>query len=657
MTNSKIPLDVARSMAVDMGRRSFYAYCRLRMPRLYTKEHGYLRELCDILQAFIDGKIIRPDGKSYDKLMLNAPPRHGKSATIILLCQWLFGHDPSMSIITASYNETLSSRMAKAVRDGIQERKAQIDKLVYSDFFPNTKIKAGDAAMQLWSLEGSHFSYLATSPGGTMTGIGGKLMLTDDLIKNWTEANNERVLEEGWDWYQNTVQSRLEAGGKQIAIMTRWSQGDLCGRLLRDEPDQWYVVKKPACLNEETQEMLAPDILSFETFDRRRKTGDAQLIAANYQQEPFNSDDRLYGTFKTYQYGFVPPGSIEAYVDTADEGSDYLSAAIYSVSGNTAYLLDLLYTQESMETTEQKLAQMLVNSRCKIARIESNNGGRGFSRNVERIMREQLGYTGCMVQWFHQSENKMARILSTSTNATNGIIMPHDWATRWPEFNLHVISAARNVKWLHDDAFDMLAGIVEKSLDGKTVERVYDYVPELIDDLDILESEIIHIGQSMKPGVSKAIAWVKRNGILYAVKDFSFQSITNAPLIMREAFPANEIVWYPDSKPEEVVNGYRREIEAQDIKPRIGIIDASEVDRIFLMVKAMSNGRIKICKGAEQFANSLRTRQFDEEGLPENTEYYRICSPAEYSAFRILSYDPDFKDLHDMQSTFRQEKA
>lgn len=92
------------------------------------------------------------------------PPRHGKSRTAVLLSQWLFGRDPSEQIMTGSYNETLSTTFARAVRDGIAEERFDPSRIVFSDIFPQTRIKYGEAAAGKWALDGQYASYLATSP-------------------------------------------------------------------------------------------------------------------------------------------------------------------------------------------------------------------------------------------------------------------------------------------------------------------------------------------------------------------------------------------------------------------------------------------------------------------------------------------------------------
>ncbi|CAH8246867.1 hypothetical protein WJ0W_004099 [Paenibacillus melissococcoides] len=115
-----------------------------------------------------------------------------------MFAQWVYGKNQQEKVMTGSYNETLSTTFSKAVRDGISTEKADKDKIVYSDIFPGVRIKRGDGAMNLWSLEGGYNNYLATSPTGTATGFGATILMIDDLIKNAEEAANEKTLEKHW---------------------------------------------------------------------------------------------------------------------------------------------------------------------------------------------------------------------------------------------------------------------------------------------------------------------------------------------------------------------------------------------------------------------------------------------------------------------------
>jgi len=450
---------------IELARREFFYFCNIMAPDFYKTNREYLKKLCGELQDFYYS--------SDDVLIINMPPRHGKSRTAGLFTQWVFGKNQKEKVITGSYNETLSTVFSKNVRDSISEEKADEDKIVYSDIFPGVKIKKGDAAMNLWSLEGGYNNYLATSPTGTATGFGCTLMIIDDLIKNSEEAYNENVLEKHWSWFTNTMLSRLEEGGKIIIIMTRWATGDLAGRALEHFKNEKKRVRH-ICMKalQEDGSMLCPEILSCESYNMKVRAMGEDIASANYQQEPIDIRGKLYSSFKTYidiprdGNGSSLLTRIGAYIDTADEGDDYLCAIVYGEYNKEAYVLDVLYTKEPMELTEPATAKMLYENEVSRTDIESNNGGRGFARAVERILKEKYKTNRTKIKWFHQNKNKKARILSNATWVMNHIYFPVNWRDRWPEYYKAMTTYQREGKNLHDDAPDATTGIAETILQG-----------------------------------------------------------------------------------------------------------------------------------------------------------------------------------------------
>lgn len=366
--------------------------------------------------------------------------------------------------MTGSYNETLSTMFSKNVRNDIQEEKADRYKAVFSDVFPGVQIKQGDGAMNLWSLEGGYNNYLATSPTGTATGFGASLLIIDDLIKNAEEAYNEAVKEKHWDWFTNTMLSRLEEGGKIIIIMTRWASDDLAGRALEHYKEQGAKIRHinmKALLNKDTYEMLCSEVLSYKSYLAKTKAMGEDIASANYQQEPIDLKGRLYTSFKTYSGELPVFKEIRNYTDTADTGEDYLCSINYGVTfADEAYILDVLYTKEPMEKTEPATANLLDKDQVNIVKIESNNGGRGFARAVERHLKE-LGNNCTNVKWFTQSKNKQARIYSNSTWVMEYIYFPEDWRNRFPEYYQAMYKYQREGKNAHDDAPDATTGVAE----------------------------------------------------------------------------------------------------------------------------------------------------------------------------------------------------
>ena len=450
---------IKRQAKRELARREFFYFCNLMASDFYKPERRYLVELCEALQSFYEDEKAKV-------LIINEPPRHGKSRTASLFVEWVLGRNPAEKIMTGSYNNILSATFAKNVRNAIQEVKADENITVYSDIFPNVRIKRGDAAMDMWSLDGGYNSYLATSPSGTATGFGCSLLIIDDIIKNAEEAYNETAKEKSWLWFTNTMLSRLEEGGKMLIIMTRWASDDLAGRAIEHFGKAAKVITMKALQPDGT--MLCDEILSRRSYEEKVRAMGADIASANYQQEPIDIKGQLYSSFKTYDR--IPTDAngnplftvIRNYTDTADTGADYLCSIVYGVYNGEAYVLDLLYTKDAMEETEPATAAMLYKNGVNVADFESNNGGRGFARQVRRILQDTHKSNKTVVNTFAQTKNKAARILSNSTWVMEHIYFPTNWKDRWPEYYRAMTRYQREGKNTHDDAPDATTGIAEK---------------------------------------------------------------------------------------------------------------------------------------------------------------------------------------------------
>ena len=217
--------------------------------------------------------------------------------------------------------------------------------------------------------------------------------------------------------------------------------------------------------------MLCPEILSKASYESKRKAMGAEVADANYQQNPIDIKGRLYSRFKTYtdvprdESGHPFFIAIKSYTDTADTGSDNLSHIVYGVSpAHDAYVLDVIHTKEPMEITEPKVARSIHENGVTWADVESNNGGRGFARNVKQILTGRYGNNKAVVHWFYQSQNKRARILSNATTVMEHVYFPADWMYKWPEYYDDMTRYQRDGKNAHDDAEDATTGVVEKML-------------------------------------------------------------------------------------------------------------------------------------------------------------------------------------------------
>lgn len=218
--------------------------------------------------------------------------------------------------------------------------------------------------------------------------------------------------------------------------------------------------------------MLNPTILNKKQYDLLTQTIGEDIVDANYNQNPIDKKGKLYSYLQTYDPDNIktidnPEGrivfrEIRASADTADQGEDYLSMVIYGVTTNRkAYILDIYYTQDPMEVTEKEAAKRLLKYNPYVFRPESNNGGRGWSRAVEREY-AALGGNRTIFKPYTQTKNKEARILSEASFVMDNIYFPIGWKQKYREAYNSINEYQRQGKNEHDDFEDNITSIAEE---------------------------------------------------------------------------------------------------------------------------------------------------------------------------------------------------
>lgn len=379
-----------------LASKDLFSYCQIvDSDTFYNEENApYLKEICDAIQEF--------ENDDNEALIVCMPPRHGKTRTINNGVNWLLGRNPKYKIMEGCYNTQLSRRSSKIVRDRILQ-KPEEGRIVFQQVFPKVTIKDGSGSVDNWGVTGNQEdNYLATAPNAGATGIGCDFLVLDDTIKNKYEAYNKEILRKIFeDWFQDTLYSRLEGKRKIIVVMTRWATKDMAGQLMAmmDEQGRKYRLISKKAYDTKTDKMLNPSILNKQQYDLLIQTIGEDIVRANYDQEPIDVKGKLYKRLLTYNPADIktidnPDGKIvfkeiRGRADTADQGDDYLAMTIYGVTADKkAYILDIYYTQDDMEITEEEAAKRLLKYNPTVFRAESNNGGRGWSRAVERIYKQ-----------------------------------------------------------------------------------------------------------------------------------------------------------------------------------------------------------------------------------------------------------------------------
>lgn len=246
---------------------------------------------------YIENRMLDIFSQGNKKLIVNMPPRHGKSQFItkIVPLWWLFNR-PSSRVIIAAYNSTLAEYFGREILDlfknhgskyGLELNASQKSK---SEFVTN---KNG--------------SIVAVGVGGSLTGKGADLIIVDDPIKNDAEANSADARDKIYQWFNATLLTRLEPNGSVILVMTRWHEDDLAGRLLKNK--KWDRVVLPAFA--EKNDLIGRakgEPLWAERYGKEKLIGIREDIgnywfSGLYQQSPAPADGGIFrrNSFKYFE--------------------------------------------------------------------------------------------------------------------------------------------------------------------------------------------------------------------------------------------------------------------------------------------------------------------------------------------------------------------
>ena len=449
-------------------------------------------EYYHVLDMFAHGKI--------RKLIVTMPPQHGKSeGSSRKLPAFMLGLNPDLRIGIGSYSATNA-------RDFNRDIQRIIDTPEYRTLFPGTLLNSMNAVtMNTWlrnsdvfEIVGRRGSLRVAGRGGALTGKTVDVMILDDVYKDYEEGNSPVIRKRAWKWYTAVVRKRLHNKSQELIVFTRWHRDDLIGMIGEKETvieaksradlenipgGAWIRINFEAIKKSEPTEIdprpkgvaLWENRHSLQKLEMERILDPVQFECLN-QGNPQSGEGLLYKRFKTYVNtdGWGARTARRNYTDVADEGDDYLVSICYDrhETGETVfnphagkpeklvYLLvtDVIMTDRDTDVTNESVPQMLNRNRTETAYVESNGGGAGFARTIQKK-------TGARIEAFHQGGNKESRITSLCGLVDTHVVMPFDWDERYPKFYSHVTQFLRDFSANgHDDAADALTGIVEKEI-------------------------------------------------------------------------------------------------------------------------------------------------------------------------------------------------
>ena len=290
-------------------------------------DNWHQAKICKALQRVYTGRTTR--------LIINVPPRSGKTEVAVkAFIAWAMGLSPDSEFIHASYSKRLATANAYDIRAMMQHE-------AYKLVFPWLKLQDDSKAKDEFRTTAGGIVY-ATGAEGTITGYGaskmrdsfGGAIIIDDPHKAG-EATSPVMRQSVIDWYQSTIQSRLnKPNGPIIIIMQRLHEEDLSGWLLNGgSGETWEHLVIPA--RDESGQSFWPEQFPPEMLDRLELTS-PYVFAGQYMQRPAPIGG---GIFKDEWWRFfdaMPPLKHRSiYADTAQKTKEQNDYSVFQCWGVT----------------------------------------------------------------------------------------------------------------------------------------------------------------------------------------------------------------------------------------------------------------------------------------------------------------------------------
>ncbi len=232
---AEYPPQLVLQAMLDLDFMAFIEYTfGLVRPNVMFKSNWHIEALAHALSRVASGDLRR--------LIVTLPPRNLKSiCTSVALPAWCLGHDPSERVVAVSYSDVLARAHANDFRRVVNDP-------LFQATFPGMVIERDTDREITTTKRGRRY---ATSIEGTLTGLGGNLVIIDDPLK-LSDVNSEAIRSRTIEWYRSTLVTRPDDKNtaRIVLVMQHVHHEDLAGYL--EEQGGFEVLNLPAIAQRET---------------------------------------------------------------------------------------------------------------------------------------------------------------------------------------------------------------------------------------------------------------------------------------------------------------------------------------------------------------------------------------------------------------------
>jgi len=380
----------------EEGKACFWDFRRCIRPTMKRGwwQHEVANELQRFYRSWINGE--RP------KLVLMAPPQHGKTEQVKDFIAWIAGKQPDMKTIFASYSDELGV----AVNMDLQRI------MTSEQYVAIFRHRLGDSGSR-WLRNSNVLEYVGhgglfrnTTIGGQITGQGLDIGIVDDPIKGRLEANNKAARDKIWDWFTDDFFTRFSDSAGLLMIMTRWHLDDPVGRFI-ERFRETKILRYPAIAEEDEKnrrkgEALFPEHKSLPFLMERRALMTRAAWESEYQQNPIVAGG---GMFPIERFAILPGAinyrevkrSCRFWDKAATEGGGAFTAGVlmHEMGDGRFVVEDVRHGQWNALERERRIEQTAHSDKATCARYEiwvEQEPGSGGKESAENTIRRLRGF-------------------------------------------------------------------------------------------------------------------------------------------------------------------------------------------------------------------------------------------------------------------------
>jgi predicted phage terminase large subunit-like protein len=376
------------------------------------------------------------------RLIITLPPRSLKSlCTSVALPAWFLGRYPSERVVVVSYSDFLARSHANDFRRIVNDP-------IYQATFPAMRLERDTDREIITTKRGKR---IATSIDGTLTGLGGNLIIIDDPLKlgdAMSEAVRARVIE----WYRSTLLSRADdkKAARIVLVMQRVHQDDLAGYLQEQggfavlnlpaiaQRDESYFLGDGRTYDRQKGELLHPEHEPAHVLAELKREMGPIAFSAQYQQSPIPPGGTIIKRKWLTPYDEIRRQSDDRIIMSWDialsetESGDYSACVVLLRRKEVFFILEVVRGRFPFDTLKRKVMDVKKRYGSSTLLIEDSS----ISRGLIQSLREQ----SINVTVSKPETDKRARVIAQTDLFAGGSV-------RFP----------RRAAWLEDFTAELLA--------------------------------------------------------------------------------------------------------------------------------------------------------------------------------------------------------